>query len=117
MLKRVSIETDYKVAAGNVVLTVVIGDAQMGSSIARLDDRELGPPGAIEDLVVGKGASIKGKTLSVKSVVTDVNDKTNHMSISYQLKGGAAPQTVKAEADVEHEGDSVIYRATINLVQ
>ena len=66
--------------------------------------------------MVGKGASIKGKTLSIKSVVTDVNDMTNHVSISYELTGGATLQTVKAEADVEHEGDSVIYRATINLV-
>jgi hypothetical protein len=117
MLKRVSIETSYKVATDVVTLSIVIGDAQMGASIVKLDDRELGEPGEIDDLVVGKGPTIKGKTLFVKSVVTDINDMTNHTSISYELKGGAAPQTFTAQSDVENEGDSVIYRATIHLIR
>lgn len=114
-MKRVQMETDYKVATDSVKLSIVIGDAQIGSSLVLLDQSELGR-GEINAVAVGAGPQIRGKTLSVKSVVTDVNDATNHTSITYRLSGGAADQAFSQSATVDAEGDSVIYKATIHLV-
>lgn len=114
-MKRVSMETDYKVATATVKLTVIVGDAQIGSSLVRLDAAELGR-GDINGLTIGKGPQTRGKTLSIKSVVTDVNDATNHTSITYAISGGAADQMFSQMAMVDEEGDSVIYKASIHLI-
>jgi len=110
----VTLVTAYEVAKANVYLTIVIGNAQLGSSAVKLNNKVLGT-GDIEELLVGKGPSIEGKPLSVKSVVTDVNDKTNQTSIRYKLKGGKFDKNYDLEATVSQEGESVIYRATFHL--
>jgi hypothetical protein len=111
----VSLNTTYHVDDGVVTLTIVIGDGQLGSSRVSLDDTIIGQGDAIENLRLGEGSGLDGKTLAVKSVVTDVNDQTNHTSITYSLRGGAAPADYELDATVAEEGDSVIYRATIAL--
>jgi hypothetical protein len=114
-MKRVSMETDYKVATDSVTLSIIVGDAQIGSSLVLRDGVELGR-GEINGLTIGKGPEINGKTLSIKSVVTDVNDATNQTSVTYALSGGIVEQRLSQTATVDDEGDSVIYRATIHLV-
>jgi hypothetical protein len=110
----VHLEASYKVAEKAVKLTVIIGDAQLGVSRVLLEGKEIGR-GAIRDLLVGMGSKLVGKTLEVKSVVTDVNDKTNHTSVTYELKGGAQDNEFYLEGDVGKNGDSIIYRATVNF--
>lgn len=109
-----TLQTDYAVDAGDVTLTVIIGDGQLGSSLVRLGEKELAT-GDIDRLKIGKGSAIAGKELFVKTVVADVNDNTNHTSVRYELKGGAADQTFDLDASVDEEGGSVIYRATFDL--
>lgn len=106
----IRLETTYEVAAGVVSLTVTIGNAQMGASLVRLGAKEIGF-GEVKDLVVGKGPAIRGKTLTVKTVVSDVNDKTNLTNVRYSLVGGKVPKDYDLEASVDGEGDSIIYRA------
>ncbi len=110
----VELDTSYQVAAGEVKLTITIGNAQLGDSIVKLENKVLGM-GDIVNLVVGKGPAITGKALRVKSVVTDVSDKTNMTSIAYLLTGGAAPGTYDLNAEVAQEGDSIIYRAAFHF--
>jgi hypothetical protein len=114
-MKTVDLTTDYEVAAGNVLLSIDIGDAQIGSSIVKLDQEELGR-GDISELVVGIGPKIRGKALIIKSIVTDVNDSTNHTSITYKLKGGLRDIRYVSSATVDEDGDSIIYRAHFNLI-
>jgi len=113
-MKLVDLKTDYQVAKAHVRLTITIGDAQIGSSIVSLDGKELGR-GEIDGLDVGAGPKVKGKLLFIKSVVSDVNDSTNHTSITYELSGGALDQAFRSASIVDIAGDSVIYRASFNL--
>jgi len=110
----VRLNTTYEVAGGDVSLTVTIGNGQLGASLVRLGTREIGS-GQIKDLPVGKGPAITGKTLTVKTVVADVNDKTNRTNVGYSLKGGKVPKDYDLEATVDQEGDSIIYRATFEF--
>jgi hypothetical protein len=52
----------------------------------------------------------------VKTVVTDVNDKTNRTSVTYGLEGGPRPAEFSLEGTVAEEGDSIIYRVTFDFV-
>ena len=104
----------YAVSQGPLKLTIIIGDAQLGSSRVVLGDKELAR-GEIKDLPIGDGSVIAGKTLFIKSVVTDVNDKTNHTSITYVLRGGKEDKEYVLSEDVGKEGGSMIYRATFDL--
>ncbi len=113
-MKVVKLIADYEVAAKKVKLSVVIGDAQIGSSVVTLGSKRLGM-GDISKLEIGSGPKIKGKSLFVKSVVTDVNDRTNHTSLTYRLVGGRNDQDFVSSGSVDENGDSIIYRAKFNL--
>lgn len=113
-MKLIDLAADYEVAKSQVLITIKIGDAQIGSSIVKLDATEKGR-GAIKDLKIGNGPSVKGKKIRVKSVVTDVSDKTDRTSITYVLKGGSKTQEFRSSGTVEQNGASIIYRAAFNL--
>lgn len=114
-MKTVDLRADYEVGTKPVSLTILIGDAQIGSSIVKLNSVEKGR-GDIDALPLGSGPSIKGKPLTTKSVVTDVNDMTNKTIVTYQLSGGKRDQEFTSSATVDEEGDSIIYRALFNLI-
>lgn len=112
----VELDATYVVRSSSPVkLTVVIGDAQLGTSLVRLGSQKPLTVGQVKGLAIGKGSSLRGRKLFIKSVVTDVNDKTNHTSISYKLSGGTAPASFGLDATVEEEGDSIVYRATFSF--
>jgi hypothetical protein len=114
-MKVVDLQSDYKVVdTRNVSLSIRIGDAQIGSSIVFLDDKEIGR-GDVADLSLGKGSKIKNKSVKVKSVVTDVNDMTNKTSITYIFKGGVLDQSFSSNATVDENGDSIIYRGIFSI--
>ncbi|MCK4667952.1 hypothetical protein KAU33_14445 [Candidatus Dependentiae bacterium] len=116
MVKSINLETEYKVEdEEQVSLSIVIGDAQIGSSIVFLDDNELGRR-EIENLNIGLGKDIKGQKIIIKSIVKDINDMTNYTSITYILKGGIFDQTFYSKGVVDENGDSIIYRATFFII-
>ena len=110
----VALNTEYEVGAGDVTLTVVIGEGQLGSSLVKVGEKQL-TIGDVTKLKVGKGSAVAGKDLFIKTVVTDVNDKTDRTSVRYELKGGTVDKTFDLDATVDEEGGSVIYRATFAL--
>ena len=85
--KAVLHEQDYIVSDGPIRLSVVVGERQFGSSMVFLND-DLIANGIIEDLSIGNGGKIEGKTLSVYTVVTDIRDNTDEMSVTWILTGG-----------------------------
>jgi hypothetical protein len=116
-MKVIDLTADYNVsAAENVILDIIIGDAQIGSSIVRLNQKEKGRGSKIHDLIIGKGSVLKNKALLIKSIVTDVSDSTNQTSITYVLKGGVRNQEFTSSGTVEKNGDAIIYRAKFNFV-
>jgi len=114
-MKIVTLITDYEVSDKANRLSVVVGDAQIGASVVKLGQKTLAS-GPIDNLALGNGAGLRGKTLFVKSVVTDVNDATNHTSLTHRFHRGTEVRDFVSMATVDEEGDSVIYRAKFNLV-
>jgi len=104
----------YVVRKSDVILSVKIGNAQIGSSLVKLDNKEISR-GEIKDLIIGNGSDIIGKTLSIKTVITDVSDKTNVLTVQYTLKGGETDKNYDLKDEVSEEGDSVIFRANFEF--
>lgn len=110
------LETSYNVKPkSETKLQVVIGDAQIGTSAVWLGSKRI-HTGDVNALTIGKGADISGKKLKVKSVVTDVNDKTNWTSVTYKLTGGQIASVNTLQSQVQQEGDSLVYRAIFSLI-
>jgi hypothetical protein len=86
--KAVLHEQDYVVIDGPVRLTVVVGERQFGSSMVFLDD-DMIANGVIEELPLGNGGKIEGKTLTVYTLVTDIRSNTDEMSVTWLFTGGA----------------------------
>ncbi|QDU66396.1 hypothetical protein [Engelhardtia mirabilis] len=113
-MREAALEADYQLGAEPVLLTVTIGNGQFGTSLVRLNSAEK-CRGDIGDLELGKPGSLKGKKVRVKSVVTDVRDETNRLTVTYKLAGGAQDQTFVSTGVVENDGDSMLFRAIFNL--
>jgi hypothetical protein len=111
-MKSVDLVTSYQAGASNVKFDIVIGNAQIGASVIKLNKTEIAR-GEIRGLDLGAG--LAGKTLTIKSVVSDVNDATNRTSIKYVFKRGSDVQEFQSKAEVEKNGESIIYRALFKL--
>ena len=105
---------EYQVATDEVVLVVTIGEGDRGRSLVELDGQQLAL-GEVKRLPLGSGESLTGKKLLVRTMVNDLNDKTNHMSARYELEGGTARKTVDFDGEVDEEGGSVIFEATFKF--
>jgi len=108
---------DHAVGDGDeeVFVEVSIGDAQLGASVVLFDGRILAKGTVITDLRLGTAAEVRGKSLFVKSIVSDVNDRTNWTSVRYVLRRGVGETPFHAQIQVPNEGDSVVYRTTFDL--
>jgi hypothetical protein len=85
--KAVLHEENYKIADEVIRLSVVVGERQYGTSIVFLDDEAISN-GDVDELPLGEGAALEGKTVEVYTMVTDVRDNTDEMSVSWILTGG-----------------------------
>ncbi|HEY2509775.1 MAG TPA: hypothetical protein VGI39_02935 [Polyangiaceae bacterium] len=101
---------DYKIAAGEVVLSVIVGDAGIGATQVSMIDplahsttplQWEGAPGSPQGLSLGAGANLLGKMLLVTTRVRP-NPSAVWTSFTAVLHGGAAdqqwPQTPKVSS-------------------
>jgi hypothetical protein len=114
--KAVAYEGEYAVGEGVVRLTVLVGDRQYGSSMVFLDDEFLSN-GDIDELPIGKGNAVEGKVLTVYTVVTDVRDKKNDMSVTWILTGGEKPLTIEKEGSAAKSFGSQMFKAEFELTE
>lgn len=71
----------------DVRLSIEVGNAQIGGSILRFHDgKEIIAKGAINDVMIGDGAHLMGKTLQVTTNVLDSNPDSNKISIRHIYK-------------------------------
>ncbi len=112
-LKR--LQGEYRVTDADVTLRIVVGQGQIGTSLVRLDDKDVAS-GAIAMLVIGAGPALVGRRLRVATTVTDVQRLTNRTSVRYVLSGGPEPAVFDTTADVEEEGGSIHYTARFDFV-
>ena len=111
--RKTTLRTKYKVRSDAAVrITVVFGDGQKGSSSI------LGPPSRIGELTrwpLGTGAELRGKTVDVRSTVSDVNGKTNHVSATYTIEGGDEPLELRLESTVAREGATERFHVVVEF--
>lgn len=108
--KAIALEKDYPVSREQVRLTVMVGDRQFGSSMVFLDD-ELVANGDIDELALGKGADLAGRTATVYTVVTDIRDKKNDMSVSWIITGGRKTLSIEKSGSAPKGFGSQMFRA------
>ncbi len=113
--KPIAVEDEYAVSEDEVRLTVLVGDRQYGTSMVFLED-ELVANGDIDSLPLGKAPGLVGKAASIYTVVTDVRNKKNEMSVTWILTGGPKKLTVEREATTSKGFGSQMFKAVFEFV-
>ena len=112
--KPIAVEKGYAVGPGTVRLTVIVGDRQYGSSIVFLGD-ELIANGDIDEIPLGEGPALEGKSVSVYTVVTDIRNKKTDMSVTWILTGGAKTLKIEKDATTAKGFGSQMFKAVFEL--
>lgn len=100
---------------GDVRLALTIGEGQFGTSRVRLAGAEIATASGPMSVKVGKRDEVKGKELFIRSVVNDVNSKTNKMSVTYRLSGGVKSQTTLVPGEVAKDNDLLVFETRFAL--
>jgi hypothetical protein len=66
-------------------------------------------------LALGSGAGLVGKTLRIKTEITDISDQSNDTFIDLRIMGGPSEYRHKIEKTVAADNDSVLYTADIEF--
>jgi len=98
-----------------VNLTIQIGDAQLGGSLVRFQgDPNILAEGDANDVFIGTGADLKGKTLLVTTNVVDVNPATLDISIDHNFSAGNQASASLRDA-VDNPGDFFSWVTSYNF--
>ncbi len=93
----------------NVILTITIGDDQIGGSVVKFrGDNHILRVGTVQGLNLGKGGTLIGKTLEVRTKFYDRNEYSNNISAIYNFNNGNVPLHVYYD-EVENDGDEFIF--------
>jgi hypothetical protein len=100
-------------SAQDVTFKLSVGFGQKSTTSVNLNDIQMitNQLGKI-NLPLGKGDTLKGKTLYVTTTVSDVQPSTDETSVTYQLEGGTAPYNNTLQETAPKPNDVVFYTAT-----
>src|SRR4029453_10375357 len=112
-MKQVSAKQKYSLGNAEARLTIAFGNAQMG--ISRLADSGGAPPriGIFTDAPLGR---MQGRTLSIKTTGTHINNQTDDLNVAYTITGGPSPLLFGLDAVAEAEGKSVDFNLDVEFV-
>lgn len=113
--KPIAVEEEYPVGAGQVRLSILVGDRQYGTSMVFIDE-ELIANGDIDSVPLGEGPALEGRSVAIYTVVTDVRDRKNEMSVTWVLTGGPKRLTVEKEATASKGFGSQMFKAVFEFV-
>ena len=117
MAEAVKTIEDYKVAEGDVFLSLRIGEGQTGTTEVLLGTRPIVTvSGDIGNLFIGKGPDVAGKKLHVRSIINDVMSQHNRMSVTYELRGATRARNFEADGEVATNGSLLRFRGTFTFV-
>jgi hypothetical protein len=103
----------YPVMDGPIGLSVVVGNAQFGLIDVRFQGSQTPLDRRSNSVTVdlGQGGDLIGKTLMVRTVVSDVNPSTNRMIVTHVLSGGPENEVFTMRGEVQQENDFLLFRA------
>lgn len=114
-MKLVTLEASVKLAQeGTVAVSITIGDGQIGGGVIKMDGKKISVT-PVSDFVIGNAIDLKGKTILIKNIVSDENEKSNKTSVRYLFKQNIGEQTFISKAEVEHDKDIIGYHASFLL--
>jgi hypothetical protein len=106
----------FKVTDDDVVLTITIGEGQLGTSFVFRDGVLLVKGGVvIGSLNLGAGADLVGKEVTVDSIVNDISAHTNRMSVRYVVENDGKKKSQLATHEVESEGAICRFVSTLSF--
>jgi TIR domain len=111
-----SLELEYAVGTGEVLLEITVGFGQFPSSRVSVDGQVISSSSQ-STFKLGPADALAGKVLSVATVVTDVSPASNKIGVRYRLSGGPVqfPWTVSNPAS--SEGNSRTFRTSVRLIR
>jgi hypothetical protein len=112
--KAVLHEENYAVGDGRLRLSVIVGEKQFGSSMVFLND-ELIANGIVDELPIGNGKRLDGCTLAIYTLVTDIRDNTDEMSVTWILNGGAHRLNATETGSASKKFGSQMFKAVFHL--
>ena len=98
----------------DVFLTITIGNAQIGGSSVKFNNSPNVGKGDIENLKLGKGSDLVGKTLEVTTNILDSNEQTNGVVVTYFFSACTPPATVFSDK-VDNDGDIFSFEVNFNF--
>ncbi len=110
--------TQYEVQDGQPVLVdVLIGDLQAGGTSIFLGTDELTTQtGDIVDFRIGRGETLRGRTMVISTVVLDRNPMTDFTSTVVMLDGGTHMHVEIPQSDNPGEGGRSGFITVVNFV-
>jgi hypothetical protein len=108
----------YAVRDRDVSLSLFVGNGQFGRTDVLLDGESIldRVTGDINNLVLGPGIDLQGRTLAINTLAVDVNTDTNRLGITYELKGGKRAIEFESKDVVPSEFGSILFVTTVRFV-
>jgi len=99
-----------------VLLSVTIGDDQEGGTAVTLNGQLVGSGDDIKNLRIGAaGQDLRNSSISCTTTVKDVNEASNHTSVTYALREGKQPRDFTYDVTVSEAGGRAVYLAIFLL--
>ena len=108
-------EQDYVVAGGQVRLSVIVGERQFGTSMVFIDDEAVAN-GLVEELILGSGDDLTGSTAVIYTMVTDVRNNTDEMSVTWIIAGGSYRVQATATGAAPKKFGSQMFKGVFHFV-
>jgi hypothetical protein len=98
-----------------VLLTITIGNAQIGGNFIKFkNSSDVLAKGEVQNLDLGTGSGLIGKTLKITTNILDANDQTNGVVVTYFFHSCTPPVTVFNDS-VDNDGDVFSFLVEFNF--
>lgn len=113
-----TISQSYQVKESeDITLSIIAGEEQAGWFAVFLDGKFLTHEKTkLTNYSLGKGSTIKSKTLTITTTVIDINPNTNRTSVTYFLNGGNSNLEITSEITVNHDNNPAYYDAKFKFI-
>jgi len=115
-MNKVELDKDFTAAAdGQVKLSAIVGNQQLGTTVVKVDGTQVAKGTSIQDLVLGTGTDLNTKVVLARTVINDVNEATNVTTMQYTLTDGTTTKTYDATGEVDKDFGVIVYFANFTI--